>query len=174
MARVQTGLDSAVQVVAELCTPRLKGSLRTQCKPNVHTNSPTQLGSRGGSENWSQHALPASKLKNRLLRHANTEIFCVAFLLPPKLYAWSTLLMSLILYSLFLCNLASFHFFLASAPLTASHVSRPSVATLSQVWCPSFRSFLPVLFPSWDSHLPGSGSFLPSSFHPRVGCIPQG
>lgn len=155
MARVQTRLDFAVQVVAELCTPHLKGSLRTQCKPNVHTNSQTQLGSREGSENWSQHALPASKLKNRLFRHANTEILCVSLLLPPKIYEWSTLL---ILYSLFLCNPVQLGF-LPLLPLLGPPPGITYLKAICNHLVTNLVPFFQVLSP-WSFSLPGTPTFL--------------
>lgn len=56
-------------------------------------------------------------------------------------------------FCLTLCNPASFPL-LPHPPLphpAASHFSRSSVTTLSQIWQPSLRSLSLVLLPSWDS-----------------------
>lgn len=66
--------DSTVQVVAELGTPRLRASLRTQSEAQcAHQCQHTQL--QEGKDDWSQHAWPAPKLRDRLL----WPFFCFSY-----------------------------------------------------------------------------------------------
>lgn len=149
MARVQTqaGFHGASWGRAMNTTPQRerKNTMEAQRTHKL----PTQLGSRAGNENWSQHALPVSELMKRLLWCANTEISLSPFFHHPN-SEWSTLPMSLIVYSSFLSNHVQ-PGFLPSSPLMAAHFSRPPITTLSQIWQPSFRSLLLVLFTFWAS-----------------------
>lgn len=78
--------DSTVQVVAELGTPRLKASLRTQSEAQcAYQCQHTQL--QEGKEDWSQHAWPAPKLQDRLL----WPFFCFSYKETLFLGLWVSL-----------------------------------------------------------------------------------